>query len=276
MGDLSELERPVAAGVTRPSVNELRREIERHLLFSIGKTPDAARLTDWRNALCHAIRDRVVVPWVQTAQRIRKEKRKRVYYLSLEFLMGRLLEDAISNIGFEEVARTAIEDLGLGYNAILADEPDAALGNGGLGRLAACFMESMSTIGLAAHGYGIRYDHGIFRQRFDDGWQCEEAEDWLREGHLWEFGRPEVTIEIGFGGWVEGRPDGSRVWRPGDQVIAAAYDTPAVGWQGKWVNTLRLWSAKPTLEFELGAFNRGDFIGAAAPAVLAQTISRVL
>jgi starch phosphorylase len=252
----------------------LRREIEYHLVFTIGKDRRSATVRDWRLALSRAIRDRVVQPWFETTRRVYAEDRKRVYYLSMEFLIGRLLEDAVMNLGLEEAARGALTEIGVDYDAALKDEPDAALGNGGLGRLAACFMDSMSTVGIAAHGYGIRYDHGLFKQSFRDGWQHEEPEDWLTEEHPWEFERREARYPIGFGGEVS---HGERArWRPAETVLAAAYDTPTPGWRGEWVNTLRLWSAKPTKVFDLEPFNRGDFLGAAAPAVLAETISRVL
>jgi starch phosphorylase len=253
------------------SAEALRDQVWHHLIFSIGKDREAARLSDWRYALSHAIRDQLVLPWFRTTHRVNAEDRKRVYYLSMEFLIGRLLQDAVSNLGLDQTARDAMAMLGVDYSAVVGDEPDAALGNGGLGRLAACFLDSMSSLGLPAHGYGIRYNHGLFRQSFDGGWQAEEAEDWLAERHVWEFERPEVAVPIGFGG--EAGPGG---WTPGETVIAAAYDTPIAGWQGTWVNTLRLWSARPTREFALDAFNRGDFMGAAAPSVLAETISRVL
>ncbi|XWN33129.1 MAG: glycogen/starch/alpha-glucan phosphorylase [Devosia sp.] len=254
----------------------ITKQIAHHLVFSIGKDPDAASLTDWRLALSHVIRDQVVVPWFRTTKRTYAERRKRVYYLSMEFLIGRILNDATINLGLEDNTRQAVANLGLDYDTLVTDEPDAALGNGGLGRLAACFLESMSSLGVAAFGYGIRYNHGLFRQGFDDGWQSEEAEDWLAQRHVFEFERPEAAIPIGFGGHVEpGEGDGAR-WIPSETVIAAAYDTPVAGWQGRWVNTLRLWSAKPTKVFELSAFNRGDFMAAAAPAVLAETVSRVL
>ncbi|MEM1049089.1 MAG: glycogen/starch/alpha-glucan phosphorylase [Pseudomonadota bacterium] len=253
------------------SAEALRDRVWNHLVFSIGKDRDAARLSDWRFALSHAIRDQVVLPWFHTTRRIAAEDRKRVYYLSMEFLIGRLLQDAVSNLGLEGAARDALAMLEVDYEEVVGDEPDAALGNGGLGRLAACFLDSMSSVGLAAHGYGIRYNHGLFRQSFEDGWQAEEAEDWLAERHVWEFERPEVAVPIGFGG--EAGPDN---WSPAETVIAAAYDTPIAGWRGAWVNTLRLWSARPTREYELAAFNRGDFLGAATPGVLAETISRVL
>ncbi|MEM8665582.1 MAG: glycogen/starch/alpha-glucan phosphorylase, partial [Pseudomonadota bacterium] len=254
----------------------LRQRIEHHLVFSFGKDRHAARLTDWRLALSRAIRDEVVVPWFETTKRVYAEDRKRVYYLSMEFLIGRMLHDATVNLGLEDRAREAMASLGIDYDEVVVDEPDAALGNGGLGRLAACFLDSMSSVGIAAYGYGIRYDHGLFRQGFDHGWQTEQAEDWLAQVHAWEFERPEAAIPIGYGGEVVPTTGDAAKWHPASTVIAAAYDTPIAGWRGRWVNTLRLWAAKPTHAFELSAFNRGDFMAAAAPSVLAQTISRVL
>ena len=249
--------------------------IKHHLMFSIGKSISAAQLTDWRLALSLAVRDQVVAPWLRTIERIHAEERKRVCYLSMEFLIGRLLEDAIANLGLEDTAREAATALGIDYAELLADEPDAALGNGGLGRLAACFLESMSSIGVAGTGYGIRYAHGLFRQEFEGGWQAEEAEDWLAQRNVWEFERSETSLEIGFGGAVE-RTRNGKVWTPGETVRAVAHDTPIAGWKCRWVNTLRLWSVKPKRELELDAFNRGDFIGARTPAILAESISRVL
>jgi glycogen phosphorylase len=258
----------IAAGA---KAGALRGVVLNHLRYAIGKDPRAATLSDWRVALSRAMRDLVVDPWFETTRRIYQEDRKRVYYLSIEYLIGRLLEDAVVNLGLDEAAREAMASLDVDYDAMLADEPDAALGNGGLGRLAACFLDSMSTVGIAAYGYGIRYDHGLFRQGFNDGWQTEEAETWLQQAHVWEFERSEVTYPVGFGGGV----DGGR-WTPRETVLAAAYDTPVPGWRARWVNTLRLWSAQSVREFDLAPFNRGDFVGAVAPTVLAQTISRVL
>lgn len=263
--------------VSRPAdADELADAVLNHLTFTIGKTTDTATLSDWRLALTHAIRDMVVAPWFDSVRKVYKEDRKRVYYLSMEFLIGRLLEDAVDNLGLGELARHAMEKHGIDWREVLDDEPDAALGNGGLGRLAACFLDSMSTVGLPAHGYGIRYDHGLFRQGFHEGWQVEEAEEWLRQVHPWEFQRREVQHRIGFGGSVRQTEGDAAEWEPDEVVIAAAYDTPVPGWGGRWTNTLRLWSAKPERLFELDRFNRGDFVGAAAPAILAQTISRVL
>jgi len=260
----------------RLQASDLQEDIRRHLMFTVGESVDNARLSNWRIALSHAIRDRVVEPWFRTGQQTAQNASKRVYYLSLEFLIGRLLEDAVMNLGLEEAARKALAAFNVDYDLVVADEPDAALGNGGLGRLAACFLDSLSTVGVPAFGYGIRYHHGLFKQRFDNGWQIEEAEDWLTQGHAWEFERLNASMEIGFGGHVSIDGEGRHYWHPSEIVRARAYDTPIPGWQGKWVNTLRLWSAQSKDVFDLEPFNRGDFIGAAASNILAETISRVL
>jgi glycogen phosphorylase len=260
---------------TPPTRSDLKAEILRHLTFTLAKDTASASVYDWRMALSYAIRDRIVEPWFTSTRRTWAEDRKRVYYLSMEFLIGRILEDATINLGLRDIAEQAMADLGQDFRAIVEDEPDAALGNGGLGRLAACFMESMATLGCPAYGYGIRYEHGLFRQRFEGGQQVETPEDWLMLRHPWEFDRPEAAYTIGFKGTVETR-DGRVVWIPGETVIASAHDTPVVGWQGKWANTLRLWGAKPTTLFDLVRFNRGDYAAAAEPEALARTLSRVL
>ncbi len=193
----------------------------------------------------------------------------------MEFLIGRLLQDSIVNLRLEEQAVSALRDLGLDYSAVIHDEPDAALGNGGLGRLAACFLESLSTLGLPATGYGIRYEHGLFRQSFDDGAQVEVAENWLDHGNVWEFPRSGTSFAIGFGGEVSEKAK-RMVWTPADRVIAQAHDTPVIGWQRQWANTLRLWAAKSAEGLDMAAFNRGDFVGAAESETLARTISRFL
>lgn len=253
----------------------LASAIEFHLTHSVGKTPAAASTSDWRLALSRAIRDRLIAPWFDATRRTYDSDRKRVYYLSMEFLLGRILEDAINNLGLEEEAAGALAQSDVSYADVLATEPDAALGNGGLGRLAACFLDSLSCLSIPAYGYGIRYEHGLFKQSFDAGRQVEMAEDWLRHQHNWEFERAESLYEIGFGGGV--MVDGGRsTWTPTDLVLAQAYDTPIPGWRGGWTNTLRLWSAKPKQIFDLERFNSGDFMQAAAPEVLAETISRVL
>ena len=253
----------------------LRDDMLRHLHYRIGKDAGHASLYDWRMALSFALRDRIVGPWFAATRKTYATGAKRVYYLSMEFLIGRILEDAAINLGLREAAKEAVESLGVDFRAVIEDEPDAALGNGGLGRLAACFLDSMATLGVPAYGYGIRYEHGLFRQRFEGGRQVEAPEDWLSQRHPWEFERPEAAYEVGFKGHVEWK-DGRATWIPGESVIASGYDTPVVGWQGRWANTLRLWGAEPTTLFDLDRFNRGDYAAAAEPEALARTLSRVL
>ena len=255
--------------------NTLEADVLRHLTFTLGKDADHAGTYDWRMALSFAIRDRIVEPWFASTRKTWAADHKRVHYLSMEFLIGRLLEDATINLGLRDMAEEVMARFGQSFRALVEDEPDAALGNGGLGRLAACFMESMATLGCPAYGYGIRYEHGLFRQRFEGGRQVETPEDWLKQAHPWEFARPEAAYTIPFKGHVETR-GGRDVWVPGETVIASAYDTPVIGWQGKWANTLRLWGAQPTTMFDLERFNRGDYAAAAEPEALARTLSRVL
>ncbi|MBT9245277.1 glycogen/starch/alpha-glucan phosphorylase [Gemmobacter fulvus] len=261
--------------VTDITAPQLKADILRHLTFTLGKDAAHASVYDWRMALSYAIRDRIVEPWFASTRKTWETGAKRVYYLSMEFLIGRILEDATINLGLRDMAETVMADLGQDFRTLIEDEPDAALGNGGLGRLAACFMESMATVGCPAYGYGIRYEHGLFRQRFEGGRQVETPEDWLTQRHPWEFERPEAAYTIGFKGEIVTR-DGREVWVPGETVLAEAHDTPVVGWQGKWANTLRLWAAKPTTLFDLERFNRGDYAAAAEPEALARTLSRVL
>lgn len=253
----------------------LRDAILSHLKYSLGKDADHATIYDWRVALSLATRDKIVDPWFESTRATYRAGAKRVYYLSMEFLIGRLLEDAMVNTGILDEAKAAFDSLGLPFDQIIHDEPDAALGNGGLGRLAACFLESLSTLGIPAYGYGIRYEHGLFRQRFNHGRQIEEPEDWLTQEHVWEFERPEASFEIGFAGEIF-ENGGRTVWRPDESVVARAFDTPVIGWKGQWANTLRLWEAMPTSVLDLGRFNRGDYAGAAETEALARTISRVL
>ena len=253
----------------------LKDAIFSHLKYSLGKDAEHATIYDWRVALSLATRDRIVDPWFESTRATYRAGAKRVYYLSMEFLIGRVLEDAMVNTGILEDAKAVFDGLGLPFDKIIHDEPDAALGNGGLGRLAACFLESLSTLGIPAYGYGIRYEHGLFKQRFDHGRQIEEPEDWLTQEHVWEFERPEAAFEIGFAG--ETFENGGRtIWRPNESVVAQAFDTPVVGWKGEWANTLRLWGALPTSVLDLGRFNAGDYAGAVETEALARTISRVL
>ncbi|TBF58433.1 glycogen/starch/alpha-glucan phosphorylase [Rhizobium leguminosarum] len=263
---------------SRPEI--LAEEIIERLTYRIGKDAKVAKPHDWLTATILVVRDRIIDKWMASTREVYATGAKRVYYLSLEFLIGRLMRDAISNLGLMEEVRDALASLGVDVNVIAGLEPDAALGNGGLGRLAACFMESMATVEVPAYGYGIRYVHGLFRQQLADGWQVELPENWLAHGNPWEFERRESAYEIGFGGAVEfitTHDDQPRyVWKPAERVIAAAFDTPAVGWRGKRVNTLRLWSAQPIDPILLDAFNAGDHIGALRESNKAESLTRVL
>ncbi|APO69214.1 glycogen/starch/alpha-glucan phosphorylase [Rhizobium mongolense] len=263
---------------SRPEI--LAEEIIERLTYRIGKDAKVAKPHDWLTATILVVRDRIIDKWMESTRKVYATGDKRVYYLSLEFLIGRLMRDAVTNMGLMEQVRDALASLGVDVNVIAGLEPDAALGNGGLGRLAACFMESMATVEVPAYGYGIRYVHGLFRQQLADGWQVELPESWLAHGNPWEFERRESAYEIGYGGTVdvannaEGEP--RYVWKPAERVIAAAFDTPVVGWRGKRVNTLRLWSAQPIDPILLDAFNAGDHIGALRESNKAESLTRVL
>ena len=272
-----------AAYADAPSPDDVaafRALIVNKLNYMVGKEPAYARGHDWFIATALAVRDHIVDHWRESTRRAYRDGRRRVYYFSLEFLIGRLLLEALSNLGLTQAAREALKELGVDLEQLRELEPDAALGNGGLGRLAACFMESMASLGIAAHGYGIRYDHGTFRQVVNDGWQHELPEDWLAFGNPWEFERPEVVYTVGFGGRVEETRsvDGEIRcnWRPAESVTAVAFDTPVVGWRGRHVNALRLWSARAADPLDLANFNRGDHVGALAERVRLEAISRVL
>ncbi|MEK0085366.1 glycogen/starch/alpha-glucan phosphorylase [Benzoatithermus flavus] len=272
---------PAAAlSSSRLDRGEFKSAILAKLIYQVGKDPKTATRHDWFVALALAVRDRLVDGWMATTRRTYEADKKRVYYLSLEFLIGRLLADSLRNLGLHEVATAALSELGVDAEQVFKVEPDAALGNGGLGRLAACLLDSMATLGIAAYGYGIRYEHGLFKQGFDDGWQVERPEDWLAFGNPWEFERAEAIYPVRFYGHVREERDasGRRVhrWEGGQRVLAVAYDTPVVGWGGTHINTLRLWSAQSGNLIDLEAFNRGDYMRAVQDQVLSQSISRVL
>jgi starch phosphorylase len=254
----------------------LAEKIVDALIYRIGKDQKTARPHDWLSATVLAIRDRIIDKWFASTRSAHKAGAKRVYYLSLEFLIGRLLRDAFSNMGVMEEVRDALKTLEVDLDIIREQEPDAALGNGGLGRLAACFMESLASLEIPAYGYGIRYLNGMFRQRIDDGWQVELPENWLDHGNPWEFERRESSYKVGFGGEAAADETGMIKWVPAEQVIATAFDTPVVGWRGKRVNTLRLWTAYPIDPIRLDAFNAGDHIGALVGKNRAEALIRVL
>ena len=259
---------------------EIKSAILAKMRLAIGKDAGMATRHDWYQAAALALRDRIVHHWLTADKESYDAGRKRVYYLSLEFLIGRLFTDALNNMGLLPVFEAALGDLGVDLWDLRKCEPDAALGNGGLGRLAACFMESMATLAIPAIGYGIRYDFGLFRQIIAQGWQQEYPDEWLSFGNPWEFQRPEVVHHVHFGGGLEHVTDVNGrervIWHPAETIQAVAYDTPIVGWRGQHVNALRLWSARAPDPLRLDVFNTGDYLGASAEQARAEAICKFL
>lgn len=251
-----------------------------HLIYTYGKDRYSATQRDKYNSFVLAVREKLLAQWIKTQQEYYYRDVKRVYYLSLEFLLGRLLRNISINLDLPDDYRYALKALGITYEEIVEFEWDAGLGNGGLGRLAACFLDSMATLGYPAYGYGIRYEYGIFTQKIVEGWQIEFPENWLRYGNPWELPRPELIYPVDFSGRVNtlaGAQGRYRMeWVDTDQVMAMAYDYPIPGYRCGTVNTLRLWSAKSTREFNLAYFNSGDYIGAIQDKTYSETISKVL
>jgi starch phosphorylase len=256
-------------------VHDLMRSISNKLIYAVGKNPATARSQDWLHAVELAVRDRMVEGWMKTSQEANLQDAKRVYYLSMEFLIGRAFTNALLALGIYDQVREALRGLDVDFDWIVDNEPDAALGNGGLGRLAACFLDSMATLGISGMGYGIRYDYGMFRQQIIDGVQVESPDYWLTAGNHWEFPRPEVQYRVRFGGHLE-QQDGKPRWVGGEEVLAMAYDTIIPGYATQTTNTLRLWSAKATAEIDLSAFNRGNYFAAVEDKNHSENVSRVL
>lgn len=261
----------------RPSldVEGVKKAIVYKLIFLIGRSPKEASQRDWLNATLHAVRDLVTEGWITTARQSRAEETRRVYYLSMEFLIGRTLSNAMIAEGVYDVAEKALAELNVDLEEIIEKEVDPGLGNGGLGRLAACFMDSLATLAIPAMGYGIRYEYGMFRQKIENGQQVERPDDWLEKGAPWEFMRPSKRFSIDFGGHIyfEGK---KCIWNPAEKVTALAYDQMIPGYKNDSASTLRLWSAHGGELFDLEEFNRGDHLAAVATRSANQNLSRVL
>ena len=256
-------------------VEALKRAIATKLIYTQAKDPVTARPEDCLRATCLALRDHLVERWVKTRRAQEDQDAKRIYYMSMEFLIGRTFTNALLALDLMDPVRQALAELGVQLDELFELEPDAALGNGGLGRLAACFLDSMATLALPGFGYGIRYDYGIFRQRIVDGEQVETPDYWLTHGNPWEFHRPEVCYRVRYGGHIE-EHGGEIRWLGTEDVLATAYDTIIPGYATEATNTLRLWSAKATEEIDLGAFNRGNYFGAVESKNHSENVSRVL
>ncbi|MBO7684679.1 MAG: glycogen/starch/alpha-glucan family phosphorylase [Kiritimatiellae bacterium] len=260
------------------SVDGLKEDFAWHLRYTLAKGETRATERDEYTAFATAVRDRLVERWISTQEEYSRQNTKRVYYLSLEFLIGRLLGNNVINLKADQLCRDALKDFGIDWNDLRDFETDAGLGNGGLGRLAACYLDSMSTLELAGMGYGLRYDYGIFRQRIVNGCQVEEPDHWLKNGYPWEMARPEYAQHVGFGGHVEcrsGKGGQKWCWVPSETVEGVPYDLPIVGYRNA-VNSLRLWSAKAVDDFDLDDFNKGSYVEAVERKVLAENLTKVL
>jgi starch phosphorylase len=258
---------------------ELRRAFVDRLRYARSRNPSTATSFDRFVAASLAVRDRLVERWIETQRTYHEREPKRAYYLSAEYLLGRTLRSNLKALAVYEDYRTMLAELGIDLDLVLEQEPDAGLGNGGLGRLAACFLESLATLSLPAIGYGIRYEFGIFEQVIRNGYQVERADEWLKFGNPWEFARPEYTVSVGFGGQTIHVPTehGFRVmWKPATKVVGVPYDTPVAGYRCNTVNTLRLWAAKAAEEFDFQLFNGGDYLRAVEEKNASEVISKVL
>lgn len=272
-------------GVTGSQIPELDsmmliiKSFLEHLEYTLGKDKYSASSYDNFNALAYSVRDRLIERWLDTQQAYYNSDNKRVYYISMEFLPGRTLENSLINLGLLDDFREAVSSLGYDFNELCDEEQDAGLGNGGLGRLAACFLDSMATMSIPAYGYGIRYEYGIFRQKIVDGAQVEIPDNWLRYRNPWELDRQEHIHPVKFyGRVVKVLIDGKErhEWVDTEDVMAMAFDTPTPGYRTNTVNTLRLWSAKSTREFNLKYFYEGDYIRAVEKKMVSENISKVL
>ena len=257
-----------------------KRAFRENLFYVLGRFPATASANDNYLALAYSVRDRLLERWVKTSETYYGKKVRTVCYLSAEYLLGPHLGNNLVNLGAFDTARQAMEELGLDFEQLLDQEEEPGLGNGGLGRLAACYLDSMATLQIPSIGYGIRYEFGIFEQQIRDGWQMEMTDKWLHLGNPWEIRRPEVAINVGFGGHTETYTDADgryRVrWTPARVVKGIAYDTPILGYRVNTANLLRLWSAEAVESFDFELFNIGDYYGAVQEKVASETISKVL
>lgn len=270
---------PTKNSIALPKLTPVKQALQNHLVFSCFKTDKAATTRDWYQAAAFTVRDHVVERWVETANNYYEQDPKRIYYLSLEFLIGRMLSNAALNLGIHAELSEGLGALGHSMESTAEMENDAALGNGGLGRLAACFLDSMATMDIPATGYGIRYEYGMFKQTIEHGQQVENPDNWLRYGNVWEFQRPEATYDIKFYGHVVPVKEGNRIahhWVNVQHVIAMPYDMPVPGYDTETVNNLRLWSAKASKDFDLRQFNDGNYDEAVEERTGSETISKVL
>jgi len=258
----------------------IMNSLAERLTYAVGKDPITATERDWFFTTAYVVRDHLIDRWMETMRSYYDNDVKRVYYFSMEFLMGRSLMNSLHNLDLDKPTKEALQNLGVALEKLRDIEYDAALGNGGLGRLAACFLDSMATLDLPGYGYGIRYEYGMFQQHIEGGNQIEHPDNWLRYGNPWEFGRPEVLYQVKFHGRVAEYTDEQGIsryqWMETDDVMAMAHDTPIPGYGTRTVNNMRLWAAKSSRDFDLGYFNRGDYIKAVEDKDRSENLSKVL
>ncbi|STC83030.1 Maltodextrin phosphorylase [Edwardsiella hoshinae] len=257
------------------SIEALKHSIAYKLMFTVGKDPAAANQHDWLNATLFAVRDRIVECWLRSVRAQYSQDLRQVYYLSMEFLLGRTLSNALMAIGVYDETKKALDEMGIDLDELLNEELDPGLGNGGLGRLAACFLDSMASLGLPANGYGIRYEYGMFKQNIVNGQQAESPDNWLEYGNAWEFVRHNTRYRVRFGGRIQQEGNRTR-WLETEEVLALAYDQIIPGFDICATNTLRLWSARASNEINLGKFNQGDYFAAVEDKNHSENVSRVL
>ena len=274
---INTIDEDVHTGLSKES---LKHDFLDNLFYVQGKFPALATKHDYSLALAYTVRDRLLQRWISTAETYTREKSRTVAYFSAEFLLGPHLGNNLLNLGISDQVRQAISELGLIYEELLGQEVEPGLGNGGLGSLAACFLDSMATLEIPSVGYGIRYEFGIFAQEIVNGWQEEKTDKWLRYGNPWEIQRPEWAVEVKLGGHTETYIDAnenSRVrWIPGWTILGTPFDTPILGYRNNTANTLRLWKAEAAESFDLGNFNRGDYYGAVQKKLVSENITKIL
>lgn len=257
------------------SVEALKHSIAYKLMFTIGKDPVVANKHEWLNATLFAVRDRLVERWLRSNRAQLSQETRQVYYLSMEFLIGSTLSNAMLSLGIYEDVQGALEAMGLNLEELIDEENDPGLGNGGLGRLAACFLDSLATLGLPGRGYGIRYDYGMFKQNIVNGSQKESPDYWLEYGNPWEFKRHNTRYKVRFGGRIQQEGKKTR-WIETEEILGVAYDQIIPGYDTDATNTLRLWSAQASSEINLGKFNQGDYFAAVEDKNHSENVSRVL
>lgn len=272
-----DIEEPVRTG---NQVTSIKQDFNDNLAYVQGRFPPVASPNDYYMALAYTVRDRLMDRWTKTAKTYFTKASRTICYLSAEFLLGPQLGNNINNLGIQAQVKKSMEELGLSFNELLEQEPEPGLGNGGLGRLAACYMDSLATLGIPAIGYGIRYEFGIFNQEIRNGWQTESTDKWLRYGNPWEIARPEISFDVKFGGRTENYTDKDghyRVrWIPDRVVKSIAYDIPILGYQANTANFIRLWKAEACETFDFKAFNSGDYYGAVQEKISSENITKVL